>query len=59
MTLTNLTYDKLDRHHEQAKQARFDAVLRNDEDAYRAADSLETKTRREKIRRAIARRDGQ
>lgn len=51
MTLQEMPYHELERHHEQAKQAMKAAIRQNREEIYRNAEELEIEVRYEKIRR--------
>lgn len=55
--ITEIPYDELERLHEQAKIGLTWALSNGEESLYRGLDDLETRTRREKVRR-MAQREG-
>jgi len=57
MTLTNLTWEELERHLEQARIAQQSALKRENESAYRDAEQLEENIIAERVRRQQAREE--
>lgn len=53
--LTDIPYTELHRIHQQAKIGLLWAPRNNHEDLYRSMDDLETRARREKVRRKVER----
>lgn len=51
MSLENLTWGELEKHHKQAQQAMQSELWKANEESYRLAERLEKNVRFEKIRR--------